>query len=588
MKKVFTKINILIILGALLIALPVELVFLNRSQETFVKEAEDEIEYAIDSAGNDLDMVFNSMSNLVNMLHATVKVTFSGEDYINDRDTFEDLKKQTGDIIKYSLENTEHISGLYVTFAPNLHTGQEEVWYAYKDGKVQYIDARVLSPSWLVEGNPRVDFYYEAIEDGVYWGGPLYDSSLMAYMTSHTRSVYDDDGNLIGTVGSDMLMTEIHSFLNSMKIYEDSQMVLYDDKMNYCSTSENMKKPEMHFSSLKDMISKSESKGRPIWYEAPDGQKHIAAYTVLNNGWILATTQPSSTVMTSATETIRTLMFAMAVTIILIIALVIVLLKRIYGSVIESAEQNEILLINQSRQAKLGEMIGNISHQCKQPLNSMNIAISNMKDDFYADELTKERFLEYEHDMRENVSLMSNTITDFADFLKPDRKQEEFYIKDSVEKALSIMKEKIVLNEITVINEVDENLSVTNFRNEFVQCVFNILDNARAEVVASGIRPRVIRIYSDMSGRDGRVRLNVFNVGRNIKWEDMDKIFKPYYSTKEKDGGTGIGLYLAKQIIEDHFDGMIYCNNNENGVTFTIEIKANEKRGDRNGHFERT
>lgn len=575
MKKIFKRVIVLIILGTLLIALPIEIIGLIRNQKAFETEAKDKIEYATKSAGTDLDVVINSMASLVNMMQSIVQVTFSGENYIKDYDTFLNLKNQAGDIIKQSLANTEHLSGLYVTFSPDLHSGMEEVWYAYKDRKVAPIDARMYAPSWLIEGNPRVNYYFDAIKNGDYWGAPDYESSLDEDMLTHTKSVYDSDGNLIGIVGSDMLMSEVNEILAAIKLYSDSQIVLFDADMNFCASSDDVKDPTAFYAPLVSELCKLAPDSRTVWYTSSDGKKHIAACTTLNNGWILATTQTVATVMTPATETRTTLMITMLLTIFIIITLVIILIKRFYGPVVKSAEQNEILLINQSRQAKLGEMIGNISHQCKQPLNNINIDISNMKDDYYADELTAERFNEYEKMMRENVSIMSNTITDFADFLKPDRKKEKFYMKDSVDKALSIMREKLVINEITILNNVEPDISMINYRNELIQCIFNILENARDEAISAEIKPRIIRINSDQTDADEwkTVSLHIFNSGKPIPEENFNQIFLPYYSTKGKDGGSGIGLYLAKQIIESHFNGEIRFQNDVNGVTFTITIR---------------
>lgn len=580
MKKKFKRLIVLITLAALIVALPVEIIGLARNQKAFKTEAEDKMEYAIKSAGNDLDLVFNSMESLVTMMQAMVQVTFSGKNYIHDYSIFTELKTQSGDIICRSLENTDHLSGLYVTFSPSLHSGEEEIWYAYKNGKVSYIDARLYAPSWLVEGNPRVDYYYDAVETGSYWDGLYYESSLDEYMISHTKSVHDTTGNLIGIVGSDMLISEVNSILKSIKIYDDSQIVLFDYDMDFCASSESIKNPEAFYKPLSSEISahnpgKNSDKNTPFWYMSSDGTRHIAAYTTLQNGWILAATQPSETVMTSAINTRRSLIITMLLTIIIIIMAAVVLIKRFYDPVIKRAEQNEIMLINQSRQAKLGEMVGNISHQCKQPLNCMSIDISNMKDDYLAGELTPQLFSQYERNMRDNVALMSATITDFADFLKPDRKKEQFSLKGSVDRALSIMKESIVINEISISNMVSPDIFITNYKNEFVQCVFNILANARDEAAASDIRPRSIRIFSQVNRKDDNpvISLNIFNSGANIPDDIMHKIFLPYYSTKENTGGTGMGLYLAKQIIESHFNGRIYCTNNERGVTFTIEIR---------------
>ena len=571
MKKIFKRVLILIIAGALIVALPIEIIGLVRNQQTLKTEVEDKVEYAVRSAGVEFNIVFNSMESLVNMMQAMVKVTFSEYDYINDYDVFTKLKQQTGSILKYSLRRTDHLSGLYVTFNPDLHTGMEEVWYAYKNGEVTAIDARLYAPSWLVEGNPRVNYYYNAIKNGSYWGGLDYESSLDEYMTTHTKSVYDADGNLIGIVGSDMLMTEVVKMLKSVKIYEDSEIALFDSDMKFYASSDN--NASLSFSSVKSRIAASTADSGYIWYKASDKSRYIAAYTKLNNGWILVSAQPETTVMTSAADTRKTLLITMLLTIVVIIGFTAVLIRRYYGPVVESAEQNEIIIINQSRQAKLGEMIGNIAHQCKQPLNSINIDIANMKDDYYASELSPENFDRYTEKMKDNITIMSDTITDFADFLKPDRKKETFLINDVIEKVLSMMAESLKINKIKVEFNADRKISVTNYRNELTQCIFNILENARDAASASAPDARQISIALSEDFAEKMIHINIFNTGSVISEEAGRHIFTPYFSTKEAKGGTGLGLYLTKQIIENHFNGRVYYTNNDEGVTFTIEFK---------------
>ena len=571
MKKIFKRVLILIIAGALIVALPIEIIGLVRNQQTLKTEVEDKVEYAVRSAGVEFNIVFNSMESLVNMMQAMVKVTFSKYDYINDYDVFTKLKQQTGSILKYSLRRTDHLSGLYVTFNPDLHTGMEEVWYAYKDGEVTAIDARLYASSWLVEGNPRVNYYYNAIKNGSYWGGLDYESSLDEYMTTHTKSVYDADGNLIGIVGSDMLMTEVVKMLKSVKIYEDSEIALFNSDMKFYASSDN--NASLSFSSVKSRIAASTADSGYIWYKASDKSRYIAAYTKLNNGWILVSAQPETTVMTSAADTRKTLLITMLLTIVVIIGFTAVLIRRYYGPVVESAEQNEIIIINQSRQAKLGEMIGNIAHQCKQPLNSINIDIANMKDDYYASELSPENFDRYTEKMKDNITIMSDTITDFADFLKPDRKKETFLINDVIEKVLSMMAESLKINKIKVEFNADRKISVTNYRNELTQCIFNILENARDAASASSPDARQISIELSEDFAEKMIYINIFNTGSVISEEAGRHIFTPYFSTKEAKGGTGLGLYLTKQIIENHFNGRVYYTNNDEGVTFTIEFK---------------
>lgn len=575
MKTIHKKVIILIITGILLIALPIEIYGLIQNQKTFKTEAESKLEYKVKCSGLELNLIFNSMENLVNMMQSLVKNTFTGNEYITDYETFIKNKNKVGVVLKETLEETTHIAGFFVTFTPDLHTGQEEIWYSYKNGEVAFIDARKTVPkeNWLRKDNKRVKYYYDAVKYGSYWGGISREASLGKYMTSHTKSVYDNDGNLIGIVGANMFITEIKDILKTLKTDNELTISLFGSDMTFYTSSDYIKNPDTYFSFTSKQIKSANTDTGHFGYEDSNKKKCVAAYTTLNNGWILVATQPKKTVMTSAADTRKILLSTMLLTIVVIIGFTAVLIRRYYGPVVESAEQNEIILINQSRQAKLGEMIGNIAHQCKQPLNSINIDIANMKDDYYASELSPENFDRYTEKMKDNITIMSETITDFADFLKPDRKKETFLINDVIDKVLSMMAESLKINKIRVEFNPDREISVTSYRNELTQCIFNILENARDAVVTSEPEVRIISIKLSENSAEKMIYINIFNTGSSISEETGKSIFTPYFSTKESKGGTGLGLYLTRQIIEDHFGGRIYYTNNDNGVTFTIEFK---------------
>ena len=573
MKRIFKKVIVLLILGAFFVALPLEITGLIRNEKAFKSEAEEKIEYTIKSSAVELNTVFNSMESLVNMLQALVSTTFTYDIYSSNYNKFQELKKQSSIIIKQTLEKTPYISGMHITFNPELHFGREEIYYAYKNGRVSFINSAKLAQKWIEKGDPASDYYFKAIKYGKYWCGLDYESSIDAYLASYTKSVYDINGTLIGIVGSDIRSDEIVKIIKAMRIYDDSQIILYGKDLTLYAHNIPAKNTEKYFSALSSQISLNNKENDCIWYKAYDGKKHIAAYTTLNNGWILVATQPETTVMTSAADTRKTLLITMLLTIVVIIGFTAVLIRKYYGPVVESAEQNEIIIINQSRQAKLGEMIGNIAHQCKQPLNSINIDIANMKDDYYASELSPENFDRYTEKMKDNITIMSDTITDFADFLKPDRKKETFLINDVIEKVLSMMAESLKINKIKVEFNADRKISVTNYRNELTQCIFNILENARDAASASPPDARQISIELSEDFAEKMIHINIFNTGSVISEEAGRHIFTPYFSTKEAKGGTGLGLYLTKQIIENHFNGRVYYTNNDEGVTFTIEFK---------------
>lgn len=546
------------------------------NQKVFEQEAEAKLQYAVENSAEEMNMIFNGMDDLLNMMQATARAEFSGEAYRSDISQYERAKVKYSNILKETLEETSYISGLYLTFNPDIYKNRQEIWWAYNDKEeVEFIDSTPIevTPVWLPDDSAyEPDYYYDAIKDGDFWVGMDFDNTLEVYMTTHTRPVYDKNNELIGIVGADIYMDNIIKMVETMPIYEDSEAVLFGSDLDVYTSSSNAKNPEKHFKKLIKGIRKTGEGDGHFWYEADDGKRSIAAFVTLDNGWIVASSQPAGSVMTAATETRDTLLLTMALTILAIIALVIFLIRRNYGPIVENAEQNEIIVINKSRQAKLGEMIGNIAHQSKQPLNSINIDISNMEDDFLAGELTEEQFSQYAEKIKGNVSRMSSTINDFADFLKPDRERVCFSVSEEIDKTLSMLDESLRINRIEVNRNYCGDAYVDGFPNEFVQCVFNILENARDAAIDDERENREIDIsISRTAATSGRViKIDIFNTGRPIP--DGSRLFEPYYTTHEGDGGTGLGLYLTKQIVEDHFDGKISFANSDDGVTFTIEI----------------
>jgi signal transduction histidine kinase len=183
--------------------------------------------------------------------------------------------------------------------------------------------------------------------------------------------------------------------------------------------------------------------------------------------------------------------------------------------------------------------------------------------------------------MRLYIRNMSGTVDDFADFLKPSRRKEEFLLGAAVDTALGLMQESIKINRISVVREADESLTACGYRNEFCQGVFNILNNARDAIIESNPENREIRIriYSanDPKHKDAAV-IDIANNGARIPETSLPLLFEPYYTTKEEKGGTGIGLYLTKEIVEAHMNGSIRLFNIEGGVCCRITIPKDQPK----------
>ena len=183
------------------------------------------------------------------------------------------------------------------------------------------------------------------------------------------------------------------------------------------------------------------------------------------------------------------------------------------------------------------------------------------------------------------VGHLAETADDFIDFLKPDKKKECFSVNDEVTRMLDLMDERIRLAGIEVVVSGPE-IKLEGYRNEFGQCMFNLIDNARdalLEAVSDGNAeaPPVIKITmgSEETETGKYSVIRVHNNGSPISPENAPKIFDLYFSTKEDRDGTGIGLYLSREIIRNHYKGDLYFENRDNGVDFIIRVPVVESAG---------
>lgn len=243
-------------------------------------------------------------------------------------------------------------------------------------------------------------------------------------------------------------------------------------------------------------------------------------------------------------------------------------LEQRVGTEVAANRDKDHLLIQQSRLAAMGEMVHNIAHQWRQPLNSLSLLISNILDDFKFKTLTEETL---EHDVasaRRLIEKMSTTIDDFRDFFRPDREKASFDVAESVREAVFIIEASLKSNHIEIMVDTPPGITATGFPSQYGQAVLNLLVNAK-------------EVIQDKKQTDGRIRvalrqegdnavLSVQDNGGGIAQDILPRLFDPYFTTKEQ--GTGIGLYMAKMIIERNMEGEISADNIENGARFIISI----------------
>ena len=219
------------------------------------------------------------------------------------------------------------------------------------------------------------------------------------------------------------------------------------------------------------------------------------------------------------------------------------------------------LLFQQSKMASMGEMIGNIAHQWRQPLSVISTCASGIKFEKEFNDIKDERLFESLDLIVENTQYLSKTIDDFRNFFKADKIVEDFCVNDSIFKVLKLLKSSIQNHNIQIETFFDGNLIIYGYPNEFLQVLINILNNAKDVLTKQAKNERFINIKTFIENTN--YVINIDDNGGGIEESIISKIFEPYFTTKHKSQGTGIGLYMSHQIIVEHMKGELYAKNNE-------------------------
>ncbi len=236
---------------------------------------------------------------------------------------------------------------------------------------------------------------------------------------------------------------------------------------------------------------------------------------------------------------------------------------------IDKNAKQERELFQQSKQAALGDMIGNIAHQWRQPLSAISTAASGMQLTYIAGVMNDEDFMNYTDAITYNAKYLSQTIDDFRDFVKNDKKITRFDISESIEKCMKVVNSSINNHNLHIKTNFDKNIFISNFDNELQQAVINIFANAKdalKENIANS-DDRVIFISTYLEADCAIVSIK--DTAGGISEDIMDKIFEPYFTTKHQSQGTGLGLYMTHQIICNSMNGTIEVHND----TFTFNDK---------------
>lgn len=249
--------------------------------------------------------------------------------------------------------------------------------------------------------------------------------------------------------------------------------------------------------------------------------------------------------------------------------------QRVHEQVINAREQEQ-MLIQKSKFIALGEMISNIAHQWRQPLSELSSIMMTIKLRYTMgkldENLMQEKTIQAEH----ILNYMSKTIDDFRNFFMPKKEKKEFYISDAINAVMNIIGSSAKSRAISINIDIQNNEKIVGFKNEFEQALLNIITNAKQILKQN---PDILGPYITITlkSENDFILLSIEDNGGGIKVTPIDKIFEPYVTTKEDSGGTGIGLYMTKLIIEKSMGGILHVENTKKGAKFEIRLKKRKK-----------
>ncbi len=278
--------------------------------------------------------------------------------------------------------------------------------------------------------------------------------------------------------------------------------------------------------------------------------------------------------------------------IILLIALVLLIsqyilrqyntkLKIEVAQKIEELRQKDEILLKKYRMAAMGEMLSMIAHQWQQPLSAISSSIIGIKvklenGKFNLDDKNdRERFLGFldrkHKNIDEYVQYLSITTNDFRNFFNPHKHKDTVLLETPIKNALNIIQASLQKNAIEIVTDFQVGTELPLYQNEVMQVILNLLKNCEDNFLEQQIQNAKITIRTYISPDNASI--SICDNGGGIHEEIIERIFEPYFTTKDEKNGTGLGLYMSKVMIEEHHDGLLDVQNTTDGVCFKIHFK---------------
>ena len=222
--------------------------------------------------------------------------------------------------------------------------------------------------------------------------------------------------------------------------------------------------------------------------------------------------------------------------------------------------------------AALGEMIGNISHQWRQPLSIISSAATGMEMQKKMGTFNDENLIKFCTTINDQAQYLSKTIDTFRNFVKQDKTPVIHPIEEEIASAINILKASLDSKDIQLIDQIDYNgkNNVNCVRNELSEVIINVINNAKDIITEREIANGWIKI--ELNKAHNKIILTIEDNGKGIEDAVLPRIFEPYYTTRHKSKGTGLGLHMSYKIVVESCEGQIYAINSEYGAKFFIEL----------------
>jgi len=250
--------------------------------------------------------------------------------------------------------------------------------------------------------------------------------------------------------------------------------------------------------------------------------------------------------------------------------------EKIQAKIKKNREQ-EKMLFRQARYAQMGEMISMIAHQWRQPLNAISAAAATMQLKIDMEAYEKVFFKEKTLMIAKYIQHLSITIDDFRNFFKLDKEKETLEFSNIIDNALTLVSNALQSKGIAVVTEYRCHCSIDTYPNEIIHVILNLIKNAEDALLSNEITDPKMTIRT--FGKDENIYMEIEDNAGGIDPSVITKIFDPYFTTKENNDGTGLGLYMSKIIIEDHCHGKIEVSNGEKGAVFTLIFPVFQEEG---------